>query len=557
MQQTLLVSGMLAGGLGLFMLAVSMITDGLKGAAGDALRGLLANWTRSPLHGIFTGLSITALVQSSSAVTVATIGFVNAGLIGMRRALGIVYGSNIGTTMTGWLVAIIGFKVNVDAFALPMIGIGMLMHLSGGDSKRGPIGLALAGFGLFFIGIDVLKDAFEGIVATIDLSEIGAQGVIGVLMFVGIGFLMTVLTQSSSAAIALTLTAASGGVLSLYAAAAMVIGANVGTTSTAAIAVIGATSNARRVASAHILFNAVTGVVALLILPILFWILIRMESILGLDANPAVSLALFHTIFNLLGVILIYPLNNRLADFLEKRFVTREEVEGRPRFLDKTVAVSPALAVDALMMELERVVGLARAMALEALSSERVHSKRISADRQTVDSLSAAIAEFVANLERGVLSAEISPQLGKILRADQYLLLTAEQAVAIAGAEAGIGEIKDAELRAVIASYRSEAVKLVQKANPENADFDLADCEAQLQHLQDLYHEVKSAMMQAGSELRVPIPLIIDIVDQNNRIRRMGRQLLGAMRLINELTGASETGLVPETPAAGAIEDGS
>ena len=112
MQQTLLISGMLAGGLGLFLLAVSMITDGLKSAAGDALRGLLANWTRSPLHGIFTGLMITAIVQSSSAVTVATIGFVNAGLIGMRRALGVVYGSNIGTTMTGWLVAIIGFKIN-------------------------------------------------------------------------------------------------------------------------------------------------------------------------------------------------------------------------------------------------------------------------------------------------------------------------------------------------------------------------------------------------------------------------------------------------------------
>lgn len=543
MQQTLLVSGMLAGGLGLFMLAVSMITDGLKAAAGDALRGLLANWTRSPAHGILTGLAITAIVQSSSAVTVATIGFVNAGLIGMRRALGIVYGSNIGTTMTGWLVAIIGFKVQVDAFALPMIGVGMLLHLSGGESRRAPIGLALAGFGLFFIGIEVLRDAFEGLVTTVDLARFTADGVSGVLIFTFVGFLMTVLTQSSSAAIAITLTAASGGAIGLHAAAAMVIGANLGTTSTAAIAVIGATSNARRVASAHIIFNLATGMVALLILPLMFWIVTRMESMLGLEANPAVSLALFHTAFNLLGVVLVYPLNNRLADFLEKRFVTREETAGRPRYLDKTVSVSPQLAVNALMLELGRVIELTRAMALESLSSERIRSSKIGADNQTVRSLSAAIVDFVGVLERGVLAAQVSSQLGKILRADQYLLLTAEQALEIASEQASLSAIEDLELASRISQYHAEAVKLVQMANPGNDDFDIADCKLQLERVQELYHEVKVVMMQAGSELRVPIPLIIDIVDQNSRIRRMARQLVGAMRLLDELSQAGDSGL--------------
>jgi phosphate:Na+ symporter len=556
MQHGLILAGMLAGGLGLFLLAVSMITDGLRATAGDALRGLLANWTRSPAHGIFTGLTITAIVQSSSAVTVATIGFVNAGLIGMRRALGVIYGSNIGTTMTGWLVAIIGFKINVDAFALPIIGAGMLLHLSGGDSKRGPLGLALAGFGLFFIGIDVLRDAFEGLVTTVDLAQFSADGVSGVLLFVVMGFLMTVLTQSSSAAIAITLTAASGGVLNLYAAAAMVIGANVGTTSTAAIAVIGATSNARRVASAHIIFNLATGLVAMLILPAMLWMVAHIEQLLGLESIPAVTLAMFHTVFNLLGVLLVYPFNNRLADFLEKRFVTREEVAGRPRYLDKTVAVSPELAVNALLLEMARVTKLARAMALEALSSERLQSRRIAADNQTVKTLSSAIVDFVRTLERGVLAADISQQLGKILRADQYLLLTADQALEVARVQAGLGELEDAELIAAISGYHAEAVELVQLANPENADFNVADCEAQLEKVQLLYHEVKVSMMQAGSELRVPIPLIIDIVDQNSRIRRMCRQLVGAMRLLGELARESESGFdadpeSPEVTAAG------
>ena len=176
MQQTIIITGMLLGGLGMFLLAVTMITDGLKATAGPALREMLSNWTRSPLHGIFSGVAITAIVQSSSAVTVATIGFVNAGIINMRQALGIVYGSNIGTTMTGWLVAIIGFKINVDAFALPMIGLGMILKLTGGENKRASIGLALVGFGLFFIGIDVLKDAFGGLVETIDLAKFTVDG---------------------------------------------------------------------------------------------------------------------------------------------------------------------------------------------------------------------------------------------------------------------------------------------------------------------------------------------------------------------------------------------
>lgn len=535
MQHGLLVAGMLAGGLGLFLLAVAMITDGLKAAAGDALRGLLANWTRSPLHGIFTGLTITALVQSSSAVTVATIGFVNAGLIGMRRALGIVYGSNIGTTMTGWLVAIIGFKINVEAFALPLIGLGMLLQLSGGASKRGPLGLALAGFGLFFIGIDVLREAFEGLMTAVDLSSFTADGVSGILMYVAIGFLMTVLTQSSSAAIAITLTAASGGVLDLYAAAAMVIGANVGTTSTAAIAVIGATANARRVASAHIVFNLGTGLVALLILPILFWFLSYLESMLGLQSIPTVTLALFHTVFNLLGVVLIFPLNNRLADFLENRFVTRDEVEGRPRYLDKTVAVSADIAIDALLLEMGRVSALARSMALESLSSEASSGKRMYLDNQTVIHLSAAIAEFIAEQGRGVLDRDTSHRLGKILRADQFLLIAAEQALEIAQQQIGMAELEDPELREVIARFYAEAVKLVQMTDITDATFSRVDCEAQLQQMRLLYDEAKATLMRAGSELRVPIPSIIEVVDQNSRIKRLCKELTEAAGLLAEL----------------------
>jgi len=548
-QQHLLTIGMLAGGLGLFLLAVNMITEGLKQAAGHALRDLLGKWTRSPAHGIATGVTITALVQSSSAVTVATIGFVNAGLLNMYQAIGVVYGTNIGTTVTGWLVAIIGFKIKVEAFALPVIGIGMLLRLTGGGSRRAPLGLAIAGFGLFFIGIDVLKDAFEGLATAIDLQKFTVDGVLGVLMYVGIGFLMTVLTQSSSAAIAITLTAASGGVLSLHAAAAMVIGANVGTTSTAAISVIGATPNAKRVAAAHILFNLVTGAVALTILPLLFWIVNLSSELLGLEGIPAVTLALFHTVFNILGVLLMWPLTSRLTRFLEKRFVTQEEIEGRPRYLDKTVAVSPMLAVNALTLELSRIAGIVRRMALAVLSAEFSQGRRITRDHAVVMKLSNAVALFITRLEKGVLSDEVSEQLTKVLRAEQHVLSCANQALEISRMQSGLEAITDKFLVQRISDFRLSVVQLMELANPEMTEFSFVDCETQLEKVQAKYDDVKAELLHAGAELRTSIPGAIKVIEQNSQIRRMARQMFKAMHYLNQLYTVSEV-LMPEKEKA-------
>lgn len=540
MQQTIITLGMLAGGLGLFLLAVSMITDGLKQAAGSSLRDILGTWTRSLAHGIATGVSITAIVQSSSAVTVATIGFVNAGLITLRQALGIIYGSNIGTTMTGWLIASAGFEINVEAFALPMIGIGMLLRLSGGESRRASIGMALAGFGLFFIGIDVLKNAFEGLAAAIDLNQFTMDGIQGLFFFMGVGFLMTVLTQSSSAAIAISLTAATGGILGLYGAAAMVIGANMGTTSTVAIVVVGATPNAKRVAAAHVIFNVVTGMLALLILPLLFWTVRFTGELLGLEDNPAVTLALFHTTFNILGVLLMWPVSESLTRFLEKRFVTQEEVEGRPRYLDKTIAVSPALALNALVLELLRIAVVAQRMALAALSAESGPGKSIASDYMVAEKLAGAVAEFITRLERGMLSAEISEQLPKVLRAEQHLLSCAENALKISKEQACLAFVDDPQLQKSLADYRSLVVRLVVVSDIEAEGFSFADCEDLLGEVQVSYDDVKDILLCAGADLRTPIPRMIDILEQNSRIRHMARQVVKATHYLSELYVVAE-----------------
>ncbi len=555
MQQNIIFIGMLAGGLGLFLLAMSMISDGLKLAAGRALRDMLRKSTSSLARGIFTGITITALVQSSSAVTVAIIGFVNAGLITMYQALGVVLGTNIGTTMTAWLVALVGFEVNIEIYALPMIGLGMLLRLTGGDSRRAPLGMALAGFGLFFIGIDVLKDVFDGLAGAIDLNGFTVEGVTGVIFYAGIGFLMTVLTQSSSASIAITLTAAAGGFLELHAAAAMVIGTNVGTTSTAAIAVIGATSNAKRVAAAHIIFNAATGVIALMILPLLFWIVEETSELLGLDDIPTVTLALFHTTFNVVGVLLIWPLCGRLTRFLENRFVTQEEIEGRPRFLDKTVAESPMLALNALALELSRIAAIVRRMALATLSAESAPTTRIASDYTVAEKLAEAVAGFITLLGKGSLSSEVADQLAKVLRTEQHLLASAEQALFVAESEAERNFVDDADLMEGNARYRAEVVSLMELANPETEGFSFTDCEAQLERVQAAYDDAKNLLLHAGAELRTPIHRVISIQDQNSQIRRMARQMVKAMHHLSELYLVAEVREIDASEAALDIED--
>lgn len=526
--------GMLIGGLGLFMLAVTMISDGLRLAAGNALRDMLSKATRTPKHGILTGVAITALVQSSSAVTVATIGFVNAGLLNLYQALGVVYGANIGTTMTGWLVAAIGFQLKVESFALPLIGVGMILKLTGGDTRRAPLGLALAGFGLFFIGIDVLKDAFEGLVKLIDLQRFTVDGVLGVLLFFGIGFLMTVLTQSSSAAIAITLTAAAGGVVGIYAAAAMVIGANVGTTSTAAFAVIGATPNAKRVAAAHVVFNAGTGIVALIIMPILFWTVSAITKVFGLADVPLVTLALFHTVFNVLGVLLIWPVTRRLTQELERRFVTITEKESRPQYLDKNIAVSPLLAVNALTLELLRIASITRRMALAVLSVESGSIRRLAGDHIIVKRLSNAVADFITRLERGSLTEEVSEQLIKLLRVEQHLLLCANDAMEIARLHSKLEPLEE-EFSKQVSHYRAEVVNLIFATDPEQEGFDLNDCEQKMTHIYATYNEVKAELLHAGAQLRTPIPGMIDVLEQNNLIRNMGREMLRATHYLSDL----------------------
>ncbi len=333
----------LVGGIGLFLLGMVLLTDGLKAFAGDALRKALMKFTGTPAKAFGSGALVTAMVQSSSATTVAVIGFVSAGLITFPQAIGVVMGASLGTTGTGWIIAVFGLKISVGFYALPLVGIGAFMKLLGRGRVRS-LGLALAGFGLIFIGIETLQDAMRGLSGVFNLATLPTGGFWGHLLAMVIGIVMTVVMQSSSAAVATTLTALHTGAINFEQAASLVIGAAVGTTVTGALAAIGGNTPAKRTALAHVLFNLFTGLIAVVLLPLLLTLIGLAQKHLGLDGG-AMSLVAFHTSFIALGVLIFLPWVDRFARLIE--YLLPERSPMLTRHLDNTVLHAPPVALEA------------------------------------------------------------------------------------------------------------------------------------------------------------------------------------------------------------------
>src|SRR5699024_3808124 len=235
------------GGIGLFLWGLWLITEGLRQAAGSSLDRILTSWTSSRLKGLLAGTLLTAAVQSSSVVTMAIIGFANAGLITFQRAVWMMFGSNPGTTATAWIVALVGFKFQIDALALPIIGLGALWRVLGRTERGKSMGEAISGLGLLLLGIEVLSTGFSSLGAEVQLGQ-----EYGVLVMVLVGIVLASIVMSSAVPVALVLTALASGSISMVDAAAVVIGANMGTSFKSILVVIGATSNARRLAAAHV-----------------------------------------------------------------------------------------------------------------------------------------------------------------------------------------------------------------------------------------------------------------------------------------------------------------
>lgn len=480
---------------------MGLMTDGLKLAAGPALERILASSTKTRLRGLTSGMLVTAVVQSSTAVTVALIGFVNAGLLNLSQVLWVLFGSNLGSTMTGWLVALVSLKFKIEAFALPLIGLGMILRLTGDGNRRGAAGMAIAGFGLLFLGIDMLKETFSGLSTEFSVPEGDGAGYM--LLQVGIGILLTALMQSSAATLAVAMTAAQGGMVSIEGAAAITIGANIGTTLTALLAALGATPNAKRSAAAHILFNVLTAIVAILTLPWLLGILSWLQDALRLDESPAAKLALFHTMFNVLGILLMWPLAGRLTSFLEARFKSAEDDEGLPRHIDKTVQAVPALALEALGHEVRHMGNIAIAAVKAAISDARDPS--IARNRIIVSRLAKAIADFIVQMHRTGMSEDHAEKLAHILRQARYYEAATELAVESAAGRNNAAREPAVDLPEAL-RFSSAAKILLNLCDEAATSGETPGLHEAQQDAEQAYQALKARLLQLAVEGQVPVP---------------------------------------------------
>lgn len=283
----------LLAGLGIFLFGMFQLEEAIRELSGTAFRKLLRLYTNNRVKAILTGTVTTAILQSSSAVTLMVLAFVGAAIINMESAIGITIGANLGTTFTAWIVALLGFKVSIESFSLPLIGVGGVgMIFLANRQKLLQLCKLLMGFGFIFLGLDYMKTSVETVAAHVDIGQLPDWGIWVYAIF---GLLLTAVMQSSSATIAIVLTALSSQLLSFYQAESMVIGANVGTTVTVLIGSVGGTTAKKRVALSHLIFNLITGLAAFSLINVFTWLIM---DFFAMRHEPVVALALFHTLFN-------------------------------------------------------------------------------------------------------------------------------------------------------------------------------------------------------------------------------------------------------------------
>lgn len=339
-------------GIAIFLIGMYFMEDGFKLFSGGVLEKLIEKSTNNIPKAILTGFLSTSVVQSSSLISVIIISFLGAGLISLAGAIGVVFGSNIGTTTTAWIVSAFGVKIKISTYAMPMIIFGVIARFSSNSTYKG-LGNVLVGLGFVFLGISYMKEGFDTLKAGLDLSQFAMEGYLGALVYIALGAVATIVIQSSSATMALIITALATGQIIYINALELAIGANIGTTVTAVIAALASNANGKRLAVAHFIFNIITGLVAIVFLYQLADFVDLLSSKIGISAdNFTMKLALFHTVFNVLGVILVSPFTYKLENFLLGLFKNEKESKLKPLYLETVLTKIPDAALSCVRKEI-------------------------------------------------------------------------------------------------------------------------------------------------------------------------------------------------------------
>ncbi len=413
-------------GLGIFLLAMALMETSLEALAGRSFKKFLRQYTNHPIKAVLSGIFITIILQSSSVVSLMVLAFVGAGIIELRNAIGIIIGSNLGTTLTGWIVAYFGFSFNIESFALPFIAIGGLSMVFFAQKNRLYLfGQLFIGIGFLFLGLDYMKASISELANNFDISPFAIYDPHWLFL---VGFVLTAIIQSSSAAMVITLSALNAEILSLEGAAAMVIGSDLGTTITVVLGGIKGVPAKKRVALSHFLFNFIVDVLALIFL---FPLLRFLTEILGL-VDPLFTLVAFHSSFNLAGIFLFFPFLGIFARFLEKRFEKKNKVVAR--FITQVPVEVPEAALKALKEEvehlLERVFRLnATILGVDSGFLDKTIDDPIpdaKTQYELIKELEGEITAFFIKLPNQKLAPEESAQVRQLTHSIRYAMSTAK-----------------------------------------------------------------------------------------------------------------------------------
>ena len=339
-------------GIAIFIIGMFFMQDGFKQLSGGILEKLLEKFTSNTLYAIATGFLSTSVVQSSTIITLIVVSFLSAELLTLVQAVGIVFGSNVGSTTTAWIVSSLGVDVKISTYAFPMLVFGVVLRFFKSNGVKGS-GNVLLGLGFIFLGISYMKDGFDIMKNSIDLASYAMEGYLGIIVYILIGILITVVIQSSAATLAIVITALNADSITYVNAIALAIGANVGTTLTTILASFASNENGKRVALIHFLFNLISATFITILIYQFIDLTDFIAPFLGVsDNNYGMKLALFHTIFSVTGVILLTPAISLLAKLSEKLIQKKVSSASKPKYLNQSVLSNPDASLAALRKEI-------------------------------------------------------------------------------------------------------------------------------------------------------------------------------------------------------------
>ena len=375
-------------GIAIFLIGMFFMQDGFKLLSGGVLEKLLQKFTSNTFYAIITGFFSTALVQSSSIISLVVISFLSVELLTLVQGIGIIFGSNLGSTTTAWIVSSLGVDVKISIYAMPMILFGVILRFSKSNSYKG-IGNVLLGLGFIFLGISYMKDGFDTLKNSIDLASYAMEGPLGIIVYILIGGIATVVIQSSAATLAIIITALSAGSIIYINAIALVIGANVGTTFTAILASLASNENGKRVAFAHFTFNIVAATIITLFIYQFQDLVDYLAPYLGIsEDNYTMKLSLFHTIFSLVGIILLSPFIYQIEKLSIKLIKKKVSAQSKPKYLMDSNLTLPDTAIVSIRKEIINLYENCQKAMLHALNLHTTNLTKETLDIQISKELS-------------------------------------------------------------------------------------------------------------------------------------------------------------------------